>query len=397
MPERELHFNVLVMDAGYHESAWRVVDAAPVSVLGLDHYAEIARVAERGRLDSLFFADYPGLAAFRATHMPQPHFDPVELVSALAPLTERIGLIATGSTTYSAPWDVARRLATLHELSHGRAGWNVVTTATTVAAANFGTAGHPPHDERYARAGRFVDQVRAAWAAWGVDPVLAQAGSSPAGIELAARIADVVFTAQPNGEEAIAFRRRLRDAARAGGRSPDAVHVLPGIAFVLGATVAEARERRERLEERASSEFRWRNLLHLSGLDPEGFAPDEPLPRGLLDGPAPTSTGERVFALARRRRELTLREIAQTFAVLPGQLEFTGTPEQLAALIATWLEAGAADGFTLLPTTLPDGLAEFVDHVIPLLQRRGLFRTAYRGATLRAHYANHGHEVAAHA
>ncbi|MCW3048298.1 MAG: monooxygenase [Solirubrobacterales bacterium] len=269
MPERQLHFNVLVMDSGYHESAWRVLEADPRAVLGLGHYAAIARIAERGLLDSLFFADYPGLAEFRVEFMPQPHFDPIDLVSALAPLTTHIGLIATGSTTYSAPWDLARRFASLDFLSKGRAGWNVVTTATAVAAANFGTAAHPDPAARYARADEYVDVVQRVWDGWedealvasresGVwadrsrlhppgfhgehfdvagilpfprspqgHPILAQAGSSPAGIALAAKYADVVFTAQPNVDEGVSFRRELRAQVSASGRSPDALHVRP--------------------------------------------------------------------------------------------------------------------------------------------------------------------------
>jgi FMN-dependent oxidoreductase (nitrilotriacetate monooxygenase family) len=418
----ELHFNLPVMDVGYHESAWRVTRDEPAGVLALDHYERVARVAERGLLDSLFFADYPGLAEFRVTFMPQPHFDPIDLVSALAPVTDHIGLIATGSTTYSAPWDLARRFASLDFLSAGRAGWNIVTTATTAAAGNFGVIPHPDPAARYARATEYVDVVQRVWDGWEDDalvasreqgiwadrgklhpphfhgehfdvegilpfprspqghPVLAQAGSSPAGVALAARYAEVVFTAQPTVDEAVAFRHTLRE--QASGRT---MHVLPGVAFVLGSTEAEARERRVELERLASSEFRWRNLLHLSGLDPEGFEPDAPLPGSLLEKKAPTSTGERVFAIA-RAEALTLRQIAERFAVLPGQLEFTGTPEQLAALIEEWFRAGAAEGFTLLPTVLPRELETFVDHVIPLLQARGLFRTEYRGSTLRDHF-----------
>ncbi len=365
----ELHFNVLVMDVGDHESAWRVTGDEPAGVLALDHYARVARVAERGLLDSLFFADYPGLAELGVEFMPPPHFDPIDLVSALAPLTEHIGLIATGSTTYSAPWDLARRFATLDHLSAGRAGWNIVTTATTAAAGHFGSTPHPDPAARYARAQEYVDVVQRVWDGWEDDalvgsrelgvwadraklhaprfhgehfdvegilpfprspqghPVLAQAGSSAAGVALAARYAEVVFTAQPTIEEATAFRRALHEQA---GRP---VHVLPGLAFVLGSTEAEAGERRARLEQLASS------------------------------------------------------EIAERFAVLPGQLEFTGTPEQLAALIEDWHQAGAADGFTLLPTVLPSELETFVDHVVPILQARGLYRTEYGGKTLREHYS----------
>ncbi|MDW5594279.1 NtaA/DmoA family FMN-dependent monooxygenase [Conexibacter stalactiti] len=427
MSERQLHFNVLVMDAGYHESAWRVVPEPPDSVLHLEHYLEVARVAERGLLDSLFFADVPGIAEFRVEHMPQPHFDPIDLLSAVAARTERIGLIATGSTTFGAPWDLARRFATLDFLSDGRAGWNVVTTALPVAARNFGLERLPDPSERYARAQEFVEVVQRVWDGWedgafvgsreqGVwadrgrlhaprfrgerfevagilpfprspqgHPLLAQAGASAGGIALAGRYAEVVFAAKPTLEEGAAYRAELRAAAAAAGRDPDHLHVLPGVAFVLGSTEAEARERRAALESIVSSEFRWRNLLNMSGFDPDLLDPDEPLPDELLASRPPTSVAARVFEQARARR-VPFRELAESFAVLPGQLEFTGTPEQLAETIARWFEAGAADGFTLLPTTLPHQLGEFADHVVPLLQARGIYRREYEGRTLRDHY-----------
>src|SRR5579862_2800954 len=172
MPTEELHFTAFVAAAGYHESAWRVVRDDPRAALGLPYYARLARIAEGGALDALFCADNISIATYRVEHLPQALFDPLELLSALAAVTERIGLIATGSTTYTAPWELARRFATLDFLSAGRAGWNIVTTSSVLTAANFGLDEHPAHDVRYARADEFVDVVLRVWDGWEDDAVV---------------------------------------------------------------------------------------------------------------------------------------------------------------------------------------------------------------------------------
>jgi FMN-dependent oxidoreductase (nitrilotriacetate monooxygenase family) len=442
MPGRQLHFNAFIWPAGYHESAWRVVPDDPLSVLGLPYYAEIARTAERGLLDTLFLADNMAIPSYRAQFLPQTQFDPVEVLATLAGLTERIGLVATGSTTYSSPWDLARRFATLDFLSAGRAAWNIVTTGTPLTAANFGTTDHPSHADRYARAHEFVEVVQKVWDGWEDDalvgdkaagvwadrsklhppdhrgehfsvagylpfprspqghPVLVQAGSSPAGIALAARYAELVFTGQPTLGDAVSFRRELRAQVAAAGRRPDDVFVLPGLTFVLAPTETEALARRAELEELASPELRWRNLLYVTGLDPDAFDPDAPLPAELLDGPPPTSGAARLFERA-RGRDVPLRELALETGGTPAQSWWAGTPQQLADHIEEWFRAGAVDGFTLMASTLPYGLTTFVDEVVPLLQRRGLFRTEYTGSTLRDHLGlerpRNRHEVAARA
>jgi N-acetyl-S-(2-succino)cysteine monooxygenase len=426
--DRQLHFTAFIAPAGYHESAWRLVDAEPRAVLGLPYYAGLARIAERGCLDAMFAADNISIAEYRAQHMPQTLFDPVELMCALCAATEHIGLIATGSTTYSAPWDLARRFATLDHLSGGRAGWNIVTTRSVLSAANFGGSAHPSHAERYAQATEFVEVVRRVWDSWedgaviadrqaGVwadraklhaprfvgehyqvagilpfprapqgHPVLVQAGSSPAGVALAASCAELVFTRQPTLDDAVAFRHRLHEQVTAAGRRPEHVFVLPALTCTLAATEAAAKARQAALEELASPEFRWQNMLWMIGLDPDGgFDPDAPLPAELLAGAAPSSGAERVFAAA-RREAIPLRELARRYAGNPNSLTFVGTPEQLADFIEEWLRAGAVDGFTVMATTLPDGLEAFVDGVLPILRSRGLFRSAYSGATLREHF-----------
>jgi FMN-dependent oxidoreductase (nitrilotriacetate monooxygenase family) len=425
---RPLHFNAFIWPNGYHESAWRVVDDDVHDVLGLPYYAEIARIAERGSMDSIFLADNIAIAEYRATHLPQTQFDPISVLSALAAVTNHIGLIGTGSTTYSNPWELARRFATLDHLSGGRAGWNIVTTVTPLAAANFGERSHPEHADRYARAHEFVEVVTRAWDSWGDDavigdrergvwadrsklhaprfhgqyydsegvlpfprspqghPVLVQAGQSAAGMGLAARYAELVFSGPPSLEAAVAFRTDLHAQAAAAGRNPEHVLVLPALMVTLGGTEAEAHARAQRLEDLASPEFRWQNALYTAGLDPDAFDPNAPLPARLwAEQSTPSSRAEQLYAAARARPDASLREVAQQVSSGAGQTQFIGTPEQLAAHVIAWQDAGAIDGFTIMGSTLPYELTAFVDHVVPILQRRGRFRSEYTGDTLRDH------------
>ena len=426
MSTQPLHFNAFIWPNGYHEAAWRVVDGDPRNVLGLPYYADIARTAERGLMDSIFLADNIAIAEYRATYLPQTQFDPISVLSALAAVTSRIGLIGTGSTTYSKPWELARRFATLDHLSDGRAGWNIVTTVTPLAAAAFGEKFHPEHADRYAHAHEFVEAVTRVWDSWEDDavigdrergvwadraklheprfhgqyydvdgvmpfprspqghPVLVQAGQSAAGIALAARHAEVVFSGPPSLGAAVAFRADLHGQAAAVGRKPGEVLVLPALMVTLGGTEAEARARAQRLEDLSSPEFRWQNALYTAGLDPDAFDPDEPLPTRLwTDQSSPSSRAEQLFAAARARPEASLREVAQQVSGGAGATHFVGTPEQLADHVIAWQDAGAVDGFTIMGSTLPHELTTFVDHVVPILQRRGRFRTEYAGPTLR--------------
>ncbi len=424
---RYLMLNAYLRNSGYHEAAWRVSPADPASVLDPRHYINLAQTAERGVLDSIFLPDSPGVAEFRSEYLPGAGFDPLQLLSSVATVTEQVGLIATASTTYSYPWDVARRLATLDFLSHGRAGWNIVTTAEPAAAGNFGDQPHPPAADRYDRAGEYVEVVVKLWDAWEdgaavmsrqtgqwADPArlqpprhhgkyfdvagylpfprspqghpfLTQAGSSPPGVALAARYADAVFTPLSDVAAGAAFRQNLRAQAAGYGRDPAQVRVLPGLSFLIASTDAEAAALKDELEAAASSEFRWRNLAHLAGLNYTTIDPDAPFPTGLLNDAPKTSFGASIYKMAAEEPGATFRAVAQKLSALPGGLDFTGTPEGLAQLITGWWDAGAADGFTLMPNVLPGQLAAFVDRVVPLLQRQGIARTEYAGTTLRDH------------
>lgn len=422
---RQAHLTLFLTPSGYHESAWLVQQEDPREAVSVESLQEATALAERGKLDAVFFADWPTLVRFRAEFFPQVRYDPITLMAALGARSRRIGLIASASTTYNEPYELARRLSTADFATAGRAGWNVVTTYHAEAAKNFGTT-HLRHSDRYARAAEFVEVVRRLWDGWDEDaiigdrdagrwadperirparfrgehfsvegalpvprapqghPVLAQAGSSPAGIELAARCADLVFTPQASPEAGREFRQRLDEAARPHGRSAEDIRILPGLAFVLGGTEEEAQARRRELEEAASPELRWKNLAFNAGLDHERIDPDRPLDPQVAESAEKTTFAQHIISEA-LSSGLPFREVAQKVTGLPGGLEFTGTPEQLADLIEEWVSTGASDGFTLQPTTIPEALTGFVDEVVPLLQRRGLFREDYAGETLRDH------------
>ncbi|GAA4283917.1 LLM class flavin-dependent oxidoreductase [Brevibacterium daeguense] len=426
MPSRrEAHFTLFLTPSGYHESAWLVQDDDPCEAISVESLHRAAATAERGKLDAVFFPDWPMLSHFRAEYFPQVRYDPITLMSALGAANRKIGWIASASTTYNEPFDLARRLATADFVTNGRAGWNVVTTYHAEAAKNFGRT-HPAHGDRYARAAEFVEVTRRLWDSWEDDaivgdrsrgrwadidrirparfegahfsvegalpvprapqghPVLAQAGSSPAGIDLAGRIAELVFTPQSSPDAGLGFRQKLDAAARRYGRTADDIRILPGLAFVLGSTEEEAQRLRAELEESASPELRWKNLALNAGLDHQRIDPGKPLDPRLAEEAEKTTFAQHIISAA-LSSDRPFIDLAQEITGLPGGLEFTGTPEQLADLIEDWVLSGASDGFTLQPTTIPTALDAFVDHVVPILQRRELFRTEYSGTTLREH------------
>lgn len=426
-----LHFNAFIWPNGYHESAWRVVPDDVRGVLGLDYYAGIARIAERGLMDSIFLADNLAIAEYRVTHLPQTQFDPISVLSALAATTEHIGLIGTGSTTYSQPWDLARRFATLDHLSGGRAGWNIVTTIVSLAGANFGRS-HPDHADRYARANEFVDVVERLWDSWDDDaivgdrengvwadrtklhapafsgqfysvagvlpfprspqghPVLVQAGQSGAGIALAARYAELVFSGPPSLAAAVEFRTQLHAEVEKAGRAPGQVLVTPALMITLGSTESEARDRAQQLEDLSSPDFRWQNALYTAGFDTDAFDPDLPLAAQLPTTSGGDERAAQLLSKARARPDMTLRDLGQQVTGGASQVHFVGTPEGLADHMIAWQDAGAVDGFTIMGSTLPYELTTFVDQVVPILQRRGRYRTRYAGRTLREHLRDDG-------
>ena len=424
---RLMHLNAFLMGVGHHEAAWRLPETDVGGNLSLAHFTALARTAERGRMDSIFFADAPALMGdVRYRPVGQP--DPTVLLGALAAATDRIGLIATASTTYEEPYNLARRFAAVDHLSGGRAGWNIVTTASPDAGRNFGLETMPNHSDRYARADEFVEVVEKLWDSWedeavagdkesgeyadgdrihAIDhrgehfgvlgpldlprsvqgrPVLVQAGSSETGRAFAARWAEAVFTAHQTLADGQVFYTDLKTRVGALGRDPDGVKILPGLVPVIGSTEAEAKAAERALEEAIVPEYGLKQLSAFFGIDMTGVELDAPLPPLPHEDEieAQKSRFTLVTQLA-RRENLTVRQLLGRLGGGRGHRTFTGTPEQVADTLQEWFEQGAADGFNVMPPVLPGGLDLFVDHVIPELRRRGLFRDEYEGTTLREH------------
>ncbi|MBB0243935.1 NtaA/DmoA family FMN-dependent monooxygenase [Streptomyces alkaliphilus] len=416
------------MNAGHHDAAWRHPDARPGGVIDPAHFIDLARTAERGHFDSLFLAD--GLALLGdARWNTVGGFEPLTLLAALSAVTERIGLIATVSTTFHEPYTVARAFASLDHLSAGRAGWNIVTSGNPAESRNFGYASHPEHARRYARADEFLEVVRKLWDSWEDDaivldrragrwtaegsvrpidhhgehfrvagplnvprppqghPLLVQAGSSRDGREFAARHAEAVFTAQQTLGDALAFARDLRSRLARHGRPADALRILPGLCPILGSTEAEARALEEELTALQIPEYGLAQLSGMLGTDLTGLPLDGPLPP-LPDERRINGNKSRFELVAElvRRENPTIREVIARLGGGRGHRVVAGTPEGIADTIEEWFRAGAADGFNIMPPILPTGLADFVDHVVPILVRRGLFRADYGSRTLRGHY-----------
>ncbi|WP_437279132.1 LLM class flavin-dependent oxidoreductase [Sorangium sp. So ce375] len=425
----QLHLNAFLMSVGHHEASWRLPESDPFANTSVAHFKNLARIAERGKLDSLFLADSPVLWN-NVGRRPAGTLDPTVLLAALAGVTEHIGLIATASTTYNEPFNLARRFASLDHLSGGRAGWNIVTTAGADAARNFNLDDLPAHSDRYARAAEFIDVSLKLWDSWADDaplgdkengvwgddrkiypprhvgryfkvdgalnvprspqgyPLLVQAGSSDDGKELAARYAEAVFTAQQTLEDAQRFYGDLKARTRELGRDPASIKILPGIVPVIGATEAEAHALDVELDRLIKPEYAKRQLAQTLRVRPEELDLDAELPRDLPSEDQIEGAKSRytlIVSLARRER-LTVRQLIGRLGGGRGHRTFAGTPEQVADAIQHWWEQGAADGFNVMPPVLPSGLEAFVEHVVPILQKRGLFRTEYEGRTLRDNY-----------
>jgi N-acetyl-S-(2-succino)cysteine monooxygenase len=424
---RQIRLGAFISGPGHHVAAWRHPESTADGRFNFEHLKQVAQLAERGLFDAVFLAD--GLAA-RARPGAEGRtdsgagFEPVTLFSALSAVTTHIGFIATASTTYEDPYILARKFASLDWLSQGRAGWNVVTTGGAEAAGNFGLEAHPEHALRYERAREFVEVVRGLWDSWEDDallldkdsgyfydptkvhtlnhagkhlrvrgplnvprpvqghPVIVQAGASPDGRELAAQTAEVIFTAWQNLPEAQAFYRDLKGRLAKYGRHPDELKVMPGVFPVVGRTESEARAKFQALQDLILPEVGLAQLSQLiGGFDLSGYPIDGPVPE--LPETNNNKSRQALMLKIARERKLSIRELYLSIAGARGHWQLVGTPEQIADELQSWFENEAADGFNVMPPVMPGGVQDFVELVVPELQRRGLFRTAYEGRTLR--------------
>lgn len=428
-----MHLGAMLYPTGYHVAAWRDPDVPPRAGIDFRHLSAMARAAERGRFDFVFLADslavrgrdLPALSRTAIRYIGQ--YDPLTLLSALAVVTERIGLVGSASTTYNEPYHLARKLASIDHISGGRAGWNLVTSQNEDEAANFGCDAHPAHADRYRRADEFTRVLKGLWNSWEDDafvndkasglyfdpvkvhelghrgeffsvrgplnvprppqgfPVLVQSGSSEAGKDLAARMAEVVFTAQPTIEEARAFYADVKGRVARAGRDPAQVKILVGAFPYVGRTRAEAEDKVARLSALIDPVVAYSLLATQLGSDLSGYPPDGPLPEDLPETNQGKSRRGLLIEMARRER-MSIRQLCAFVAASRGHWTLTGDPAEIAGQMQDWTESGGADGFIVIPPTLPDGLVAFVDLVIPELQRRGVFRCEYSGSTLREHF-----------
>jgi FMN-dependent oxidoreductase (nitrilotriacetate monooxygenase family) len=428
MPTRQLALNLFIHPTGHHEASWRHPSSQPDRIHTARYYQELGRRAEAAKFDAVFFADIPFLGA-NVEHGAGGWLEPITTLASIAAATEHIGLIATASTTFYEPYNLARLFSSLDHLSGGRAGWNIVTTAAAGAAGNFGLTKFPEVDERYARATEFVETVTRLWDSWEDDailldieggryadlakihdaefagkyvqvqgalnaprspqgyPVLVQAGASNDGRAFAARWSEAIFTAHQRLEDGQAFAADIRARASAFGRDPQGIKILPGISPFIGSTEAEARALEVEFNELTVPAYGLRQLSTLTGVELGEDQLDKPVPTELFASAGVVTDNNKsrlqVIAGIVEREQPTVRGLLHRLAGARGHRVVAGTPEQVADTIQEWFENGAADGFNVMPPALPTGIEVFADQVVPILQARGLFRTEYTGTTLR--------------
>lgn len=420
---RQLHLGVFIYPGGHHIAAWRHPNMRAERITELDYYIEAGQLAERGKFDLFFVGDALNAREREGRVVGEiaiNNLDPVSVISAVGSVTQHLGLVATLSTTYNEPASIAAKFATLDHLSGGRAGWNVVTTLDDKAALNFSRDQAMEKSLRYERAASFVDAVTALWDSWedgatpqsrgrihapnyrsnffsvegpfGMPrppqgwPVLVQAGGSPPGRDFAARIGEAIFTAQGKLSEAQAFRADIHARMVARGRDPKSVKIMPGLSPIIGDTETSARRREEEFGELAHPSVGVWMLTEMTKFRLYDHPLDALLPIRDIRAFNPALGQNALGLLERAEREpMTIRDAARIMVRSRVHQSFVGTPDQLADHMAQWLYEGGSDGFNILPPLFPDDLALFVDHVVPALQKRGVFRRDYTGPTLRDH------------
>lgn len=423
----QLHLGAFIYFTGHHHFGWRHPESGAERMYDFDFYRQLAQSAERGKFDMMFLADL--LYVQGVEQSASGMLDPLTLLPALSTVTEKLGLAATVSTTYNEPYNVARKFASLDHISNGRAGWNIVTSQLDAEAYNFGRPKHPEHGLRYQMAREFVEVATRLWDSWEDDsllsdrasgryvnasklhqveykgnwfstkgtlnvprspqgyPVLIQAGSSAPGQDFAAAFGEVIFTAQQSLGAAQEFYNSVKSRLAGYGRERDSLHIMPGISPVLGATEEEAREKYKQLQGFIPPSMVTAMLSGMLQHDLSEYPADGPLPD--IPDPVEASNGMKsriqlIMDMA-RKDNLSILEIGNKLLGARGHLQFVGTYEQLADLMQLWYEEYGCDGFNIMPPVLPLDLDDFVDHVIPILQDRGLFRRDYEGSTLREH------------
>ena len=428
---KQMHLNLFIHSRGHHEASWRHPKSSPKALTDISYLVEAAQTAEIGLFDSIFLADTL-VVNDDVAQAARTWLEPISTLGALAMATKKIGLIATASTSYMEPFNLARQFASLDHVSAGRIGWNIVTTWSVPAASNFGASDQVSHADRYLRAEEYVNITKALWDSWRDDavvdnrtsgvyakvesirpidhagdyyqvagplnvprcpqgrPVLVQAGSSEVGKEFAARHAEAVFTAHLEMATALDFYKDLKLRAKAQRRDPDSIIILPGFSPIIAGTEVEAKQIAKELNELTDVEVGRKRLTgRFGGYDFSHLPLDRPLSTDDFPDPstvqAARSRTEVIVGMVTREKP-TLRQLLAKLAGARGHFIFTGTPEQVADELELWFKSGAADGFNLMPPIIPWMLEVFVEEVVPLLQKRGMFREEYKGTSLRDHY-----------
>lgn len=426
-PSRKMKLGLSLRYLGYHSAAWRLPSVPADGATHFRYFLESAQRAEAAKFDAIFFAD--GLAVrgsdnpkgVLARDMKNVELEPLTLLSAIAACTRHIGLVATASTSYNAPYHVARKYASLDHISGGRAGWNVVTSWSEQEAHNFNRDEHLGYDERYEMAHEFVDVVTGLWDSWDEDaflrnkesgifydetkrhvldhvgkyfkvrgpltsartpqgrPIIYQAGASEAGRELGARVADVLYANALTLESAQEYYRDMKRRAVQRGRDPSQLLVMPGLTIYTGATKAEAQAQFDQLQELIDPLIGLGILGQFFG-DLSGYDLDGPVPAP--KNPTVRSMAENLYGEA-QAKNLTIRQLYQLAASANSQRYMIGAPGEIVDSMQEWIENEAADGFNICPPAMPVGLDDFIDLIVPELRKRNLIRAEYEGATLR--------------
>ncbi|KPH73439.1 MULTISPECIES: LLM class flavin-dependent oxidoreductase [Oceanobacillus] len=428
MKEKQLHLGVLLYGCGHHQAAWQMPDSSVERIGDISYYQSLAQLAEKGYFDAVFFADNQSFPAKDSSDMPAFWFDPIVNLTAISQVTKHVGLVSTISSTFSNPFTASRQLLSLDHITKGRVGWNLVTSMTDLEALNHSMDELPPHDKRYEKADEFAALMNKLFLSWDSNefvhnraegklidpsniqpfnhagtyfkvygpsttpkspqgkPVSMQAGASKQGIALAAKYADAVYSVSWNLKQAKRFREKLDEQVRQSGDSNRHIKVFPGLVTYVGRTHEEALEKKAALDEQLPIETALNQLSFFVQQDCSNWEMDKEVPQlpPVEEFTGPIGRYETILEIINDTRP-TVRELLGYLNAGGGHHTLIGTPEEIVDQMEVWLEAGVADGFNLMPPTLPGSLEDFVELIVPEMQKRGIFREKYEGHTFREH------------
>ena len=423
---QNLNIGVLIYACGHHQAAWRMPHSSIERIGDITYYQSLARTAEQGLFDAIFFADNQSFPASSKSDMPAFWFDPLVNLAAISQVTQHVGLVATISSTFSNPFTAARQLLSLDHMSQGRAGWNLVTSMTDMEAANHSMDHLPEHEERYKKADEFAQVMNRLLESWSVDdflhdkednklinpsainvinhegeyfnvrgplttpsspqgkPIAMQAGASNPGIALATKYADAVYTVAWNFNQASAFKNKLNQKLIQEGKPKDSLKVFPGLVTYVAQTYEEAYAKKQKLDESLEVDTALNQLAFFIRQNCHSWDLDEPVPPlpPVESFKGPKGRYQTVLEIIKDKNP-TLRELLGYLSAGGGHLTLIGTPKDIVDEMERWFDASVADGFNLMPPEFPNSLEDFVDDVVPELQKRGLYRTEYEGTTFR--------------